>query len=55
MTKEEVRKEQKRVLMMLKTVQKTPKAINNMVTTYEAEMEEEDIAHVEKKLKQLED
>lgn len=50
---EEIRKEQKRMLMLLKMVQVKHDTIDNVVTLAEAEMDEEDVAWVEKKAAQL--
>jgi len=52
-SRDEIRKEQKRMLMLLKLVQVNHDTIDNVITIAEAEMEEEDIAHVEKKVSQL--
>jgi hypothetical protein len=52
-SREEIRKEQKRMLMMLRMVKENYISIDNLITMAEAEMEEEDVAYVEKKVTQL--
>jgi|GEM_PF-2201914 len=49
----EIRKEQKRQLMQLKMLEKNQMTLEKLIVMTEAEMEEEDVAWVEKKVAQL--
>lgn len=53
MTKEEVSREQRRQLMLLKNIDSGYITIKNAITNLEAEMEEKDVAYVEKKVTEL--
>ena len=52
-SKDEMRIMQKRMLMHLKMVKKKPDTLERLITLTEAEMDQEDVAHVEKKLEKL--
>ena len=52
-SKDEIRIMQKRLLTQLKMVKKMPNTLDQLITMTEAEMEQEDVAHVEKKLAEL--
>ena len=47
-TELEIRKEQKRKLMLLKRLQQNKITLQQAITDLEAEMEQEDVAYVEK-------
>ena len=53
MTKEEVSREQRRQLMMLKNIDTGRITVKNAIINLEAEMEEKDVAYVEKKVAEL--
>ena len=53
MTKEEVSREQRRQLMILKNIDKGRISLKNAIINLEAEMEEKDVAYVEKKSLEL--
>ena len=54
-TDRELRKEQKRMLMQLKMLEKKQTTLKKLIALTEAEMDEEDVAWVEKKVAQLDE
>lgn len=52
--KDEMRIIQKRMLTHLKMAQADPSTLKKLITLTEAEMDQEDVAHVEKKLAEME-
>ena len=52
-SKDETRIFQKRMLTHLKMVKENPETLNQLITMTEAEMEQEDVAYVEKKIKEM--
>ncbi|MCL2421266.1 MAG: hypothetical protein FWD03_05350 [Defluviitaleaceae bacterium] len=54
-TDRELRKEQKRLLMQLKMLERKQTTLKKLITLTEAEMDEEDVAWVEKKVSQLDE
>ena len=54
-TDKELRKEQRRNLMQVKMLEKKHITLKKLITMIEAEMDEEDVAWVEKKVAQLDE
>jgi len=52
-TSEEIRRDQKRYLLLLKMIKENKTTLDQAIVMAETEMQEEDVAYVEKKVKQL--